>query len=53
MECVISEQLEKLKATLHEIECLTSASHKTVSLIEDIIESDKVKIPYNINTCIM
>jgi len=47
MECIISEQLDKLKATLHEIEFLTSASHKAVSLIEDIIESDKVKIPYN------
>jgi len=48
MECIISEQLDKLKATLHEIECLTSASHKTVSLIEDIMESNKVIISYSI-----
>lgn len=43
MDCIITEQLEKLKVTLHEIEYLTSAAHNTASLIENIMESEKVK----------
>ena len=40
IECIISEQVEKLKVTLREIKCLTSAAHNTASLIENIMESE-------------
>ena len=43
IECVISEQVEKLKVTLHEIKYLTSAAQSTASLIENIMKSEKVK----------
>ena len=44
IECIITEQVEKLKVTLHEIKYLTSAAHNTASLIENMMEeSDKVR----------
>ena len=44
IECIISEQVEKLKMTLHEINYLTSAARNTASLIENMMEeSEKVK----------
>ena len=40
IECIISEQVEKLKVTLREIKCLTLAAQNTASLIENIMESE-------------
>ena len=38
IDCIITEQVEKLKVTLHEIKYLTSAAHSTASLIENMME---------------
>ena len=38
IDCIITEQVEKLKVTLHEIKYLTSAAHDTASLIENMME---------------